>query len=209
MKKRADISPLLYQATAAAPSKTDQRRARILEEVVRILATDGVDELTFESIGKGTGMARSHVVYYFKNRNELVIAAIRFAALSAGNIIESHLKEGKNWRDCLGRYIEGNFQWIKLYPDHATVYALLYYLASLKPSYRKLHTEIREAGTGRIEGIIETGPLHGKKKQVHVLAKAIQGLITGNLIDVMTTDQKNHFEDRRKETLQTVDAWLE
>lgn len=212
MKKNSEIDLLFRQAVAAAPSKTEKRRALILQTVVNLLATEGVDSLTFESVGKAANMARSHVVYYYANREELVVAAIRFAALSAAHIIEAEIERGRNtgksWKGALRGYIEGNFEWIRRYPLHANVYTLLYYLASLHPTYRSLHTEIRQAGTERIIGLLELGPPRGKKT-TRVLAKAIQGLITGNLIDVMTTNLKNNFEERRRETLDVIENWLD
>ncbi len=207
VKKDAKTDFLYQQALASSPSKSDQRRALILQAVVRLLATDGVDSLTFETVGKAAKMARSHVVYYFTSRDELVAAAIRFAAFSAAHIIDSHVVKDEPWKLAIRHYVEGNFDWIQRFPQHANVYTLLYYQACLHPQYRALNTEIRDAGTARISTILERGPARSKKA-IRVLAKAIQGLVTGNLIDVMTTNAKNLFEERRKETLDVIEVWL-
>lgn len=206
VKKKKNITSLHLQAVAAAPSRTDERRAQILDAVLRILSKDGLDELTFERVGTEAGMARSHVVYYFKDRNELVVSAIRFAALSANQLIESHVGGGNDWKDCLTRYVDANFDWIENNPSHATLYVLLYYLARLKPSYRALHTEIREAGTERVMRLLERSPLGSKKKQLKGMAKAIQAIITGNLVDALTTNESS-VADRRKETHERVADW--
>jgi AcrR family transcriptional regulator len=200
---------LAFEALNRAPSSSDLKRASILSAVVKILAQEGLDELTFEKIGKRVKMARSHVVYYFPHRDELVMAAIRFAAMSASETILRHLEAADGWKKKLHRYIEGNFAWIEENPEHATVYTLLYYLSTFKPEYRKLHSEIRRAGSDRIAGILEEGPAKGRKRLVQAYAKSIQGVITGNLIDVMTTDQAAHLKERCQETLDSVDELID
>lgn len=200
---------LAFEALNRAPSSSDLKRAAILNAVVKILAQEGVDELTFEKIGKRVKMARSHVVYYFPHRDELVMAAIRFAAMSASETILRHLEGADGWKKKLHRYIEGNFAWIEKNPEHATVYTLIYYLSTFKPEYRKLHSEIRRAGSERIAALLEESPARGKKRLIQSYAKAIQGIITGNLIDVMTTDQAAHLKERRQETLDSVNELID
>ena len=185
------------------PSPSESRRSEILDAVMRILAKQGVDELTFERIGKEAGMARSHVVYYFQNREALVKAAIEFAAASAQGIIEAELAEGEGVDDRLRRYVRGNFEWIRRHPEHATVYTLLYYLACFKAEYRELHDGIREAGARRIERILEKG--HWKPRARRGLAKAIQAIVTGNILDVMTTNRRGELAAALRDTLLTVE----
>lgn len=196
---------LALKVLNAEPRSSEVRRAEILEAVVEILSKEGVDELTFEKIGRRVKMARSHVVYYFPNREELVVAAIRFAAMSADATIRKHVERSHDWREELRNYIVGNFQWIGEHPAHATVYTLLYYRATYMDSYRELHSQIRDVGADRVKSILEKSPLGGKPKQIAAIAKSIQGIITGNLIDVMTTDQRPHLAQRRDETIDSVE----
>lgn len=202
---KSQFQDMALEALQAEPRSADLKRASILQAVVSILAKEGVDELTFEKIGKRVQMARSHVVYYFPNREELVVAAIRFAAMSADSTIRRHMEDRSEWRDLLRGYIEGNFIWIKENPSHATVYALLYYLSTFKPEYRKLHSEIRKVGANRIESILMEGPMKSRKRELATLVKAIQGIITGNLVDVMSTDQLPQLEQRKSETVRSVE----
>jgi AcrR family transcriptional regulator len=205
MAKKKEINPLNLRALRTGPTPGERKRAEILESVVAILAERGLDELTFESVGKATGMARSHVVYYFKSRDELVLAALRYCSLSAGEIIDSQVGQAKDWQDALALYVEGNFEWIRRNPAHATIYLLMYYLARLNPVYRKLHSEIRQAGADRLEAVLNTRP--GAKGSQTALAKAIQALVTGQLLDAMTTT-KGALEERRTETLAAVEAFM-
>ena len=110
----------------------DVRRTVILQAVIEIMATSGIDELTFERIGKRVKMARSHVVYYFSDRDALVESAILFVALTAQEFIVQKLKDETNWRNLLSGYIEANFEWIAENRSHASVFLLMYYEATIK-----------------------------------------------------------------------------
>lgn len=200
----------LYEAIfASKPSIQDRRRAKILEGVIEILAKEGVDDLTFERIGKRTHMARSHVVYYFPNREALVEAAMRFCAMAAQQVISQKLSGQKDWKGLLTTYVEANFDWIQKYPDHAAVYLLMYYRSATKKNYRKMHSEIREVGTKRIQAILELSAALPNAKRAGEIARGVQSLITGALVDAMTTTHKNDFGTRRSETVALALEWIE
>ncbi len=206
MAKKPEINASQLRVLGTKPSPGERKKALIMETVVAILAERGLDELTFESVGKASGMARSHVVYYYENRDELVLAALRYVSLSAGEIIDTHVAQAKDWKASLILYVEGNFEWIRRNPAHATIYLLMYYLARLNPAYRKVHADIRQAGADRIEKVL--AQREGVRGSQKALAKAIQALVTGQIIDAMTTSAKGTLEERRRETLVAVEALM-
>lgn len=205
-KEKLEQFGRVYSAILDFGARTqDLRKVAILEAVIEILATDGVDELTFERIGKRVGMARSHVVYYFKNREALVESAMRFVALTAQQVIAEKLLGEKEWTKLLRRYVEANFDWIGENRDHSAVFLLMYYRAATRKNYRKMHSDFREAGTQRIRNILKLRPQKWDEKELQSVSKGIQGIITGNLVDVMSTDLADDFKLRRQQTLEMVE----
>jgi AcrR family transcriptional regulator len=190
------------------PSSKDARRASLVKTVMEILAREGLDELTLERVGKRAGMARSHVVYYFKNRDSLIRAAVDCAALSAQTIIGRRVEQGGDAREKLLFYVEACFTWIETYPEHAAVYTLLYYLATLNKTYRDLHSTIRETGAKRIQTILASDKTRPGAKAARI-ARDIQALITGHLIDVTTTRNAKDHSSRMRETQRAVVRLLE
>src|SRR5262245_6197204 len=75
-------SPLIVPPWGWYSTPMSERKIEILKAAVGILAREGIDELTLNRVGTEVGIERSHVVYYFKSRDELVDAAVRFATLS-------------------------------------------------------------------------------------------------------------------------------
>lgn len=207
--KKSPLPSLYFDILKLKPKTSDVRQVKILQAVISICARDGVDELTFERIGKKTGMARSHVVYYFKDREELIESAMRFVAMTAQEIIVGKVKDGTgDWKDILKHYIESNFEWIEENPDHAAIFFLLYYRAAVKSRYRKLHYEFRNAGAKRIQAFLKLSPLN--EKLIAPMSLAIQGMITGALIDATTTtDDRSRISQRKRETIDLICEWVE
>lgn len=200
-EKKARNAEIFRDLLNVQPDIRDSRKLRVLEAVVSIIAKEGVDELTFERIGKSAGMARSHVVYYFPNRETLVLAAMQFAALSAQKAITQRLaeNEGVDFETLLSAYVDAHFDWIAQHPEHASVYFLVYYEASFKKAARAVHTGVRDAGRRRIAAILKTGK-RLSANEILARVNAIQALITGALIDVISTDSGGEYESKRRET---------
>jgi AcrR family transcriptional regulator len=191
--KRAKQAGIAQAVRLSTPSRAEARKGMVVQAAIEILATEGIDSLTFDNIGKRTKMSRSHVVYYFKSRDRLIEETVRAVTVSAKQEIGDFMGQPAHWRQALERYVEGNFHWIENNPDHASVYTLMYYLASFRPIYRKLHLEIRKVGSDWIEALLRQAP-EFSKANVTDLAKNIQGLVTGNIIEAVTTPGRRRFE---------------
>lgn len=205
--KSARHAKIVRALRKPAPSRVESRTAVCVEAAIEILATEGLDQLTFDNVGKRVKMSRSHVVYYFKNRDRLIEETVRAVTVSAKWEIEQYMGVPAHWRQALERYVEGNFHWIKNNPEHASVYTLMYYLASFRPLYRNLHLEIRKVGSDWIEQLLGQAT-EIDRADVADLAKNIQGLVTGNIIEAVTTPGKNRFEVNCSRTNKGVGALL-
>lgn len=51
-----------------------QRRDQIVEAAMDIIATRGLHELSLKEIEKKTGMARGHLTYYFRHKEDILLA---------------------------------------------------------------------------------------------------------------------------------------
>ncbi len=179
--------PLYAQFFNFRPRKGDIRRARIIESAITCLSTLGVEATSFEAIGKQTGMLRAHVAYYYKDRRDIVRDAIKFCVATVQSITVEHVSAATTDKERLVAFIEATFEWAEKFPKHLNLILLMYYYASYDPTYRKLHTEIRELGAQRIGAIVK--PLVSEKRSVdyRIVAKRIQYLITGNLVEYAST----------------------
>ena len=198
---KTDPGSHAYAVLKFGVRRQDVRKAAILQAVIEILSEEGVDDLSFDRVGLKAKMSRSHVVYYFPNRDAMIEAAFRVVAFAAQEFIVANMQAAGDWQELLLRYIEGNFLWLKNHPAHASVFLLMYYQGSVKKGYsREIHSEAREHGAKRIAHILKSAPATWSSKALQQTAKGIQALITGSLVDAMSTDRRSELAARQKET---------
>jgi len=183
-KKKKKPTPALYHSLEAKPRKGESRKKLILEAVIRSLATQGLEATTFDAIGKMVKMERAHVNYYFANRKELIKGAVRYAVSLGQEIIIGHVKKATSWRERLTVVIEGPFEWLETYPDHATVMVLFYYLCSYDEEFRQLQSLIQAGGEERLYSCLQS--LVDEKKltseKATSIARTIQNSMTGGMV---------------------------
>ncbi len=184
MKSKSKIpSPLLFQVFDVKPRKSDARKVKIMEAVIECVATKGLEETTFDAIGKMVKMERTHVNYYFANRKELIKTAVRYAIALGQEITIQHVRKANTWRERLTAVIEGPFEWLEVYPKHTSILALFYYLCSYDEEFHALQTMIQTGGEERLassfQSLVESEKLSAA--QATDLARTIQSLMAGNL----------------------------
>ncbi len=183
VKPKSTDAYLYQQVVPFKPSKGAIRKIEIVEAAIRVIAREGVDRLTFESVGKLSQMGKSHVAYHFPNRDEIVMAAITYVyAIGQGTVVE-HLNLEPNPDKKLKAYIRGAFEWIDAHPDHIAVMALLLSLGSVTKGFRSRQSEIRSIGAKRIEAIVGgmKGPKHSAT-ELKEISETIQAIILGNIL---------------------------
>ena len=73
------LAPLLQ----TEPRKGEVMKERIVRSAIRCIAEKGIEETSFEAIGKPLGIGRSHVAYHFKDKGDIIRTAIQFVIAQA------------------------------------------------------------------------------------------------------------------------------
>jgi TetR/AcrR family transcriptional regulator, cholesterol catabolism regulator len=74
--KYASESVLLDKPKAVKPSKSEMRRAEILEHAQRLFESKDYPETTLDDISRAVGIKREGLYYYFKNRRDILHALV-------------------------------------------------------------------------------------------------------------------------------------
>ncbi|MCB0417880.1 MAG: TetR family transcriptional regulator [Bdellovibrionales bacterium] len=183
---------ILRQILEFRPSKADQRRALILEAVIEGIG-EGLEGSTVERISKRTKMRRSHVQYYFKNREEMLDAAIKYVISVSQEINVEYLKDLKSPEAMLRAYVEATFEWFVREPTHRSVMGLLMYFSTCFPRHRHIMQQIADSSEERLQAILKLKKSKKGKgdKAAKALAKTIRTLVIGALIDLHSTEGKD------------------
>lgn len=202
---------LLFRVFDVKPSKSETRKLKILQAAIRSIAERGFEATTFDAIGKMVKMQRTHVNYYFQSRDELLRTAVRYAIALGQQIIIDHVKESTSWRDRLARVVEGPFVWIEKYPEHGPVITIFYHRCSSDPAFRQVQNTIREGGQDRMAACLEELVLAKQltKKRSVELARQIQALVTGMIINHMVSDYPVPIATQRKTAVAAALAWVD
>ncbi len=203
-----NISPALYfQVFGLKPGRGEQRRLAIVEAFIDCLCTEGLDRTTFDSVGKKLGMTRTHVAYFFANRDELVFTAIRFVIATGQEVTVAHLEQAKSPQAQLKAAIEGPFVWLEKYPQHAAVMLMFYYLCSYEQKYRDLQTLIQQTGEARLLACV--APLTElPSAAARNLARNIQALMAGRIQYAFIGDYGASVSKLASETVSVALDWI-
>ena len=198
--------PLYSRLFESKPRKGDLRKMEIVQTAIRSIATVGIENTTLDSIGAELGVRRSHIAYYFKRKEELIETAVKLITLTAQDITIQRLQKAENPREQIAAQVRAVFEWGEKHPQHLSVFALMYYYGTFDESYRKLHSEIREAGRARLRLLLQAA--QPKRKLTangwDALTLSIQNLVFGSLLFHATTVRKRSFREQRESTVDAV-----
>lgn len=189
LDKSPAVDPLMQELFEFKAKKGDLKKIEIIEACIECLATIGHEKCTYEAIAQKIGTRRAHVAYHFSNKNDIFEGCVRFILASYQQTSLEHLKKASTGEQMIDKLIEAPFIWAQERPQQVKVMLLFYYLAGLKENYLELHNQIRSGGVKRIEHILtqkmdKTVPV----KEAKLLAKTIQNLISGAIMDAVTTN---------------------
>lgn len=199
---------LYFQIFGMKPGRGDEKRIRILEAFIDQLATRGLDNVSFESIAKKVGMIRTHVAYYFANRDEMIKTAIRFSISSSQQEMIGKLELAKGWRERLEIVVTGPFLWLEKKPKHAAIQALYIYLCMFDSRYRELQTSIQKMGEQRIQAAIADVPGMTELQSLR-LARLMQATIAGMLQMSFASDYPWDREEVRTNLVRACISWVQ
>ena len=188
--------------------KGELRRLEIVRTAINLIAKQGEDGVVFHHIAEKMKTRRSHIIYYFKERSELLETVLKYITATAQAITVEEVKKAKTPREQLLAVSDGAFAWAEKHPEQARVMIYLYHVFATDSSFKKLHTVVREVGVRRIGSLLRQAV--GEKKvapfTLEVMAKGIQTLTTGLLFeDFVISGNKSGREFCR----QAIEQWID
>lgn len=202
---------LYYQIFDLKPGKGEERKIKILEAFIRQVATRGLEQISFETLGKAVKMKRTHIAYYYPNREELIRASVRFAVAVGQRMTIAEVEKARGWKDKLRAVVNGPLEWFHAYPEHVAVMGMFYYLCSYDDKARELQSNIRQMGEDRILSCLE--PLAEAKKvsveDLREAARHIQNLMTGTLTNFYNSDYPEKRKEMRDRLMSAVEKLLD
>jgi AcrR family transcriptional regulator len=194
-----NVDSMIYELFEFKPRKGDLKKMEIIMAAIDCIASIGFEKTTYEAIAKKIGTRRAHVAYHFKDKNDIFEACIRYIMANYQQTSIKRIEAAKDGLEMLVNYAEAPFLWAEENPQQLSVMLLFYYLCTINEKYKELHASIRSGGVERIQYIL-TNKLTKKipVKEAAPMAKMIQNLVSGAIMDVTTTGNKTLKEARQQ-----------
>ncbi|MCF8058562.1 MAG: TetR/AcrR family transcriptional regulator [Bacteriovoracaceae bacterium] len=194
----SDIDTNIYELFEFKPRKGDLKKMEIILAAIECIATIGFEKTTYEAIAKKIDTRRAHVAYHFKDKADIFEACVKYIMASYQQTSITRIEEAKDGLEMLVNYSEAPFLWAEEHPEQLSVMLLFYYLCTVDEKYKELHAAIRSGGVERIQYIL-TNKLTKKipAKEAAIMAKTIQNLVSGSIMDVTTTGNRTLKEAKQ------------
>lgn len=193
MQKELIDTSEINQLLGVKPRKGDLKKLEIINAAIECISSIGYEKTTYDAIAKKIGTNRAHINYYFQNKSDIFKSAIQYIYAYYKSILQVQLDKSDGGLDELMKYIESPFIWAKKNPEQMSVMLMFYYLCVIDKKYRSINTQIRNAGVERINLILQglgQEYFENSSEESLELAKQIQNLITGSIIDSATTKSR-------------------
>ena len=95
----------------------ETNRIKIIESGIEIFSKKGISETTVRDIIRNTGLASGTFYNYFKNKEEVLIAAIDDAAYDLAKILEKGRKKANNLEEFIEFQVDPFFEMVAKLPE--------------------------------------------------------------------------------------------
>lgn len=197
---------ILAEIFSPQMSRSEQSKLKIIETTIATFAESSEDLLNYEEIARKGKINRSLVNYYFPTKDELFLTAIKYVRARHQELAVDEMKKAQSPSDVIKKYVDATFRWIEETPAHVKTWILFWFLASSKPELRTVHSSLTKMGEIRIIAILKD--LDGKSlshSDLSYLAKAIQRIITGAVIEAMSESSTSRDQLREAALKQSLD----
>lgn len=186
--------------------KGNQTKFKIIQVAVEQIAREGIENLTFESVGKPLNMERAQIRYHFREKEELVDRAIEFVIASGQRFVIQRLQKARGWKNQIFAVFDAFFDWVDELPSHGTVLLYLFYSASREERRRALHNKLAEVAFTRIESLLRQSEDFASlsKPRLAALARSIWAVADGTMMQYMTTGPHESSEGYRRQLREAI-----
>ena len=136
--------------SSAGGDETD-RRTEIVEAAARVLAREGFENTSLKQIAEEAGIATALIHYYFRNKEELLIAVVQYLDSFFHSAWRSRIGEVSDPLERMMASVESIAVMMRNHPEHWRLQFQLYMLSQSNPNLRPATSEM-------VKGLLEKNP---------------------------------------------------
>lgn len=210
MNETTSLDPRILDLFEFRPRKGDLKKLEIIQAAIDCLAELGLENTNYEAIAQRLQTRRAHIAYHFGEKNQIFLAAVKFILGTYQQTLVDALSAVKDQSDAkamLKAYINAAFDWAEQEPKQLQCMLLLYYMCTLHQEFLDLHHQVRLGGTERLSYLITKNSPELKPTEANRRAKLLQNLLSGTLLDAVTTHGVS-LKQARANVLKSLDSLI-
>jgi TetR/AcrR family fatty acid metabolism transcriptional regulator len=191
------------------PESPSARQEEVLRVAYRLMATKGMHRMTLQDVADAAGMSKANVVYHYKTKENLVLAAMQWVLESVAARVVAATETAVGRDEKIRAMIDAIFLDPQRNRNFYIVYAELIAHSSRNGRFAALNEWFREIVTGQYSAVI--GSANGQSKKVAAeSAMVVRALIDGLFLQWLEEpDWKARHGEYKDLTVRSIIAFLD
>ncbi len=160
-------------------STVDERRARILEAAIEVLARDGIAETTTRKIAAEAEVNQAMLRYYFGSKDELLFAVLQEMMRQTREVVQQAMPEGEALREMLLEGLLGFWTHFEARPELQVMQYELTLYALRNPASAWLARQQYDGYCAVVEALLNEGFASAGKSSAVPLAELARFIVGG------------------------------
>ncbi len=179
--KQKSASAILEPHVTALEEALSPKQAELLRCTYQVLAEHGLRQMTLRRVAERAGVNKGLLLYYFGNKENLVLSAMRWVLARVGRRILSAVSQAGGAEEKIRATIDAIFVDPKANRDFYLVYLDLVTTAARQHRFQELSTTFRNIVDAVYAYIIEEGVREGafRVQDVQEAASVVRALVDG------------------------------
>ncbi len=133
--------------------KGARKRRQIILNTLELISKSGIENITFEKIANTLRTTKSHVSYYYPDKNKLFFECMIYCQKHYSLFVQ-HALERYNGQDSLDVYIKASFTWAKQNTSLRNYIILSQFYSVINPEFTEIKNKFDSEESIFIENIL-------------------------------------------------------
>lgn len=191
-------------------SKGQRTKENILIQALTLYSEKGAHNVPFQDIADKVGITQAALYKYFKDRDDLLGAAILLGAEKGREFFNATQLSKPNAQELLVFNLSKNLEWCVKGRPFTFAFLSLYFYATQIPHIHKIQRNITKVRLKRLEDYLQQG---NNEKLWHVkdlkrTALVINNLLLGEMIEIINAPKTESLKERQSRVCESALALL-
>ena len=193
-----------------APGQKKSTRSLIIDKSIALFAKKGVTEVTFQEIALECKLSQPATFYYFKNKEQLILAIMQEIANRNYSVVQKQLNVDDDAYVMLLKHFLGNLIWCFRYRGDACVLLHLYALASSQKKYAEIYSSLLARARERMLERVMAGvreKIFTFTDPKEEIAERLHDVMLGAYVNLMTSSSSMGPVETKKALTRELTKW--